>query len=149
MGVRVVGLARLRKKLAPNITNRAMARIMREASREAEDYAKSRVRNLASVVSGLHSEARATSAKLESLHPASLHIEVGRRPGAPPPPSAALVGWMAKHGITASPWVISRAISRRGIRGRYFMRGAKSRFRTRVRVYLKEAAAGIEREWKS
>jgi hypothetical protein len=147
--ITVVGVDRLRKKLAPKLADEAMAGLIRTASREAEDYAKARARGVQSVINGIHLEPHGLTADLKSMHPASLFIETGRRPGAPPPPSAALVGWMAERGITASPWVIARAISRRGIRGRFFMRGAKSRFRTRLRSYLKQAEADIQKAWKA
>ena len=149
MRVTVVGVDRLRRKLAPKLADEAMAGLIRTASREAESYAKQRVRSVQSVADSIHLEPHSLSADLKSMHPASVHVEVGRRPGAPAPPSSALIGWMSRHGITVSPWVISRAIARRGIRGRYFMRGAKSRFRTRLRSYLKQAEADIQKAWNA
>ena len=51
-------------------------------------------------------------------------LDVGRRPGAKPPPPAALAGWARRHGFTGSLFVLSRAIGRKGWRSR---RGRKHR----------------------
>lgn len=53
-------------------------------------------------------------------------IERGRTPGKPPPPVAAITSWvMAKLGPGASPYVVARAIGRKGIKGRRMLQKAK------------------------
>lgn len=52
-------------------------------------------------------------------------VEYGRRAGAPMPPSGAVLGWMRRHGIDQSAeYVIRRAISRKGIRPRPYLKPA-------------------------
>lgn len=149
-GLRVEGVERVQRHLTDQrLVSVPLSDMLRTASKEAEDYAKNRVRSLQSVADSLHSESRGLHAAVFSTHPAALHVEVGRRPGTMPP-SAKLVAWALKRGIPRGAlFVISRAIARRGIRGRYFMRGAKSRMKTRWRQYLRAAAKDIERRWKS
>lgn len=45
-------------------------------------------------------------------------VEKGRRPGTPPPVSA-IRGWATRHGI--NPYVLARAIGRRGTKARPYM----------------------------
>jgi hypothetical protein len=49
-------------------------------------------------------------------------VEMGRRPGAPMPPSGALLGWMRRHGIPADrEYVIRQRIAARGIAARPYL----------------------------
>ena len=48
-------------------------------------------------------------------------VEEGRRPGGRPPPPQTLVGWIRRHGLDVSPFVLARAIGRRGIPAKPFM----------------------------
>lgn len=57
-------------------------------------------------------------------------METGRRPGAKMPPPAALEGWIARHNPDISPFVLARAIARRGTAGRFFFRRAVTRLET-------------------
>jgi hypothetical protein len=52
-------------------------------------------------------------------------MEEGRSPGAAMPPSGALLGWMARHGIDESlEFVVRRAIGMHGIVGKRYMKKA-------------------------
>lgn len=66
-------------------------------------------------------------------------LDVGRTPGAAPPPPAALAGWARRHGFTGSLWLLARAIGRKGWRSR---RGRK--WRGYVKRALKEASRDID-----
>lgn len=75
-----------------------------------------------------------------------LYVERGRRPGRPPP-VAALAGWARRHGV--NPYVVARAIGRRGTRAAPFLLPAYERNRARIvdafeKIGLKvvETAAG-------
>lgn len=74
-------------------------------------------------------------------------MELGRRPGAAPPPQAALAGWARRHGFTGSLFVLARSIGRRGIKGRHYFEKA---FQQTV-AHLPELWAGtvrdIQRTW--
>lgn len=45
-------------------------------------------------------------------------LDVGRTPGAKPPPPSALAGWARRHGFTGSLFLLARSIGRKGHRGR-------------------------------
>jgi hypothetical protein len=58
-----------------------------------------------------------------------LYVERGRRPGRPPPVSA-LAAWSRRHGV--SPYVVARAIGRRGVRAAPFLIPAYEKNRARI-----------------
>ena len=52
-------------------------------------------------------------------------MELGRHADRHPPPVSAIQGWVRRHGIPAeAAYVVARAIGRRGIQGRLYMRRA-------------------------
>jgi|SRR5215831_3306510 len=52
-------------------------------------------------------------------------MEMGRTAGRAPPPVSALTGWLRRHGVSEEyAYVVARAIGRRGIAGRFYMRRA-------------------------
>ncbi len=49
-------------------------------------------------------------------------VEVGRRPGAPMPPSGSLLDWMRRHGIPAeNEYIVRRNIGAKGIAARPYL----------------------------
>lgn len=69
-------------------------------------------------------QVQSLSVRVYSPLPYADAMESGRPPGRMPPPQA-LVGWMARHGMSGvSPFVLARAIARRGIKGRFFFQKA-------------------------
>jgi hypothetical protein len=75
-------------------------------------------------------------------------MERGRRPGAKMPPPNRLAGWARRHGIPQSAlFVLARAIARRGIKGRFFMRRAERATLRRLPVFLRRMADEIETAW--
>jgi phage gpG-like protein len=71
-------------------------------------------------------------------------MEFGRRPGATMPPAGALIGWMTRHGMdTRMEFALRRAIARRGIPEKRFLRGALEQNRARIEGYFQEAAQNI------
>jgi hypothetical protein len=59
-----------------------------------------------------------------------LFVERGRRPGRPPPVSA-VAGWARRHGV--SPYLVARAIGRKGVRPRPFLLPAYEKNAGRIR----------------
>jgi hypothetical protein len=81
---------------------------------------------------------------------AALAVEFGRHPGTPPPPAAALQAWAAAHGLSEFVYPIARAIQRRGIKGRFFLRKAVAKLRgTELPRLASKAKSEIEHEWTS
>jgi hypothetical protein len=58
-----------------------------------------------------------------------VYVERGRRPGKAPP-LAAVSGWARRHGV--SPYVVARAIGRRGVRAAPFLIPAYEKNRARI-----------------
>lgn len=70
--------------------------------------------------------------------------ELGRRPGAAMPPAGVLLPWMRRHGIPAeAEFVVRRAIGRRGIPGKFYMRDALVVVRRKARAEMRATAARI------
>lgn len=87
-------------------------------------------------------------------------MEFGRKPGAKMPPPAALEGWVRRHwfggvsrgnqnAIRSSAFVLARSISRRGIKGRFFMKAAHDRVKSEMPRLLREMAQRIERVFEA
>ena len=70
-----------------------------------------------------------------------------RRPGAKMPPGAALVGWARRHG-GIPVFVLARAISRRGIKAKPFLRNAAEAARGQISGWVATAAREIEAAFK-
>ncbi len=66
-------------------------------------------------------------------------LDVGRKPGARPPPPAALAGWARRHGWTGSLWLLARIIGKKGWKTK---RGRKHR--GYVKRALKAASKDID-----
>jgi hypothetical protein len=145
----VVGGEQLRRHMTdPRLVTLPVTEMLHTAAKEGEKVAISRVQGMSSVVRSIHSDSRALNARVYSTHRAAQHIEVGRKPGSRLPPVAVMARWAAERGFVADPFLLARAVARRGIKGRYFMRGARSRMKLRWRQYLKGAAADIQRRWR-
>ena len=63
--------------------------------------------------------------RVYNLRRYAVNVEMGRRPGAKPPPHYVLIGWVMRHLNPDSPahakqiaYLLAKAIGRRGIRGR-------------------------------
>ena len=73
-------------------------------------------------------------------------VHEGRRAGRAPR-TEYLVGWAKRHGYTGSLFVLARAIGRRGIKARPFLKDAFSKAQHQVTGYLSAAAREIEAIW--
>ena len=73
-------------------------------------------------------------------------IEFGRKAGRKQPPIEALERW-SKAGQIENHFLVARAIARRGIKGRFFMRKARNVLRREMPRLADKMAARIERDW--
>lgn len=76
-------------------------------------------------------------------------MEYGRRAGAKPPPPEALAGWARRHHFGGSLFVLARAIGRRGIKGRFFMKKAEAAMRQSIPRLTSEMEKRIESDWQA
>ncbi len=60
------------------------------------------------------------------------------------PPPSSLAGWASRHGFPASAlFVLARAIGRRGIKGRFYMRAGKNAAQAKMPSLLAAMARKI------
>lgn len=148
MSVRVVGLEAVARKMQPEYLVAPVVRdMLNDAASEGERVAREGAPDV--VAARMHSEVSSFHSEIVSMHPASAAIEAGRRPGAPMPPESAIAAWAAGRIPPRAAWVIARAIGRRGLAGRFFMRAAANHLRRRSRSYARDAAAAVERRWRA
>ena len=74
-------------------------------------------------------------------------MEFGRSAGQKPPPPESLVGWLSRHGNFTTPWVLARAIARRGVKGRFFMKKAAQKTQDALPGMLTKMGIKIDREF--
>jgi hypothetical protein len=118
--------------------------IARVGERVARDEAP---KDLGALASSITAEVRRLEASVVATAPHARVMEEGRRPGAQMPPPEALAGWASRHGFSGSLFVLARAIGRRGIPGRWYMKKAAAAMRAALPGAVAEAARRIGREW--
>lgn len=129
------------------IVARPMASMLREVGRQGQEVARQGAPDVVS--RGIGYEASPSEATVFAVHPGVRAIEGGRRAGSPMPPQSAISAWASARGLGHLEFVIARAIARRGIRGRFFMRAATEHIRRGMGAYLRAMGRDVEREWRS
>lgn len=120
--VNLLGAEAVRRAVSSQALNAGAARVVKAAAQLAHRVAVEGAPG--HVARSLSVDTRGLDASVSSPLPEALPIERGRRPGTFPPPDA-LLAWAQAHGFTGPPFVLARAIARRGIKGRFFMRAAR------------------------
>jgi hypothetical protein len=119
----------------------------KEGRREAQEQSQS------ALVSGsMMAEATSSMGRVYSTLPQAqaAAIDRGRAPssvrGGKMPPPDVLAAWASRNGIAQEAAVfIARAIARRGIKGRFFMRKSRAHIRKIMPLLLEDAAREITR----
>jgi hypothetical protein len=114
-----------------------------------ERTAKQRApRDTGALKRSIHSAVKPTSARIFSNLNYAVPVEYGRGRGKRMPPPNALHGWLRRHGIPVSAaYVVARAIGRRGIKGRFFMKAAVDAINMKLPFMLKRASGGVAKKW--
>jgi len=122
----MTGLDSLKRKLRPELYREPMAEMFQTIAAVGERTAKQRApRDTGALKRSIHSDAQPMSARIFSNKAYAVPVEFGRRKGARMPPPNALRGWARrKLGNPNLAFVVARAIARRGIKGRFFMKAA-------------------------
>jgi len=147
--IELKGLDALEDKLSPRTYEKAVATLMEDISIVGERTAKQRApRDTGALKRSIHSEARPTSARVFSNLGYAVPVEFGRGRGKRMPPPNALHGWLRRHGKPVSAaFVVARAIGRRGIKGRFFMKAAEEAIRVKLPFMLKRASGAVAKTW--
>lgn len=125
------GLARASSKTLPVNLQKAMTVSCLLVEGDARRGAKRDTGRLQNSITH-HITGNASSSLVGKVGPSvayGLYVERGRRPGRPPPVSA-LAGWARRHGI--SPYLVARAIGRRGVKAAPFLLPAYEKNRARI-----------------
>lgn len=140
-------IKRMQRKLDEDkLYRRPVEDLMREAAEFALREAQSNARDLGGIPAALHAEVHGFRATVVGRYHGIRIMEVGRKPidggGKFPPPSA-----FARWGDERVQWAMARAVARRGIEGRFFVRKARgklqrSEFGRLIRLAKKAIAAG-------
>ena len=144
-------LAELKQKLRPELwapaIGLAISRVALGGERVAKEGAPKDTRAL---MRDIRADIRPLEAKVHPPRQLAYFkvMEHGRRPGRRMPPPRALFGWLRRHGIDQrAAFVVARAIGRRGIKGRFYMKAARKWMENRLPRELRTASAEIERRF--
>lgn len=149
VSVEVVNIERLGRALSPGIIDGPMRDLLGKSAREGLRSAHAAApRDTGALRRSLSAETHPLQARVYTRRPAAYFpvMEFGRRPGAKMPPPQQLRGWARRHGFPTSPgalFVLARAIARRGIRGRFFMRAGAQSVRQRLPEWLRTMGESI------
>lgn len=146
--VELKGAQAVFRKLDPSLYQAAVAELLSSAATTAEAAARAGAAfDTGALARSITSQVTPPTARVFSTLGYAPVVELGRAPGARPPPPDALIGWMARHGMTGDPWRLARAIGRRGIKGRFFMRAAAEVTRRALPGLTARAAGRVEAAW--
>jgi hypothetical protein len=147
--VQLQGLDQLKRKLKPKLYEKAVANLMEDMAIIGERTAKQRApRDTGALKRSIHSAVKPTSARVFSNLNYAVPVEYGRGRGKRMPPPNALHGWLRRHGIPVSAaYVVARAIGRRGIKGRFFMKAAVDAINMKTPFLIKVASGAIAKKW--
>ena len=149
INIQIEGLDDLRRKLTPRTYEKAVATLMEDIAIVGERTAKQRApRDTGALKRSIHSDARPLSARIFSNLAYAVPVELGRGKGKRPPPPNALHGWLRRHGKPQSAaYVVARAIGKRGIKGRFFMKAAADAIRFKMPSMVKRASGDSAKRW--
>lgn len=80
--------------------------------------------------------------------PYAKDVHDGRKPGKWPPIKA-IAAWAKRKGIDAPPFVIARAIARKGTKAQPYLADAMTETEPKIQGYFDGAAQEIERRWQT
>ena len=149
INIQMEGLDDLRRKLTPRTYEKAVATLMEDIAIVGERTAKQRApRDTGALKRSIHSDARPMSARIFSNLAYAVPVELGRGKGKRMPPPNALRGWLRRHGKPQSAaYVVARAIGKRGIKGRFFMKAAADAIRFKMPSMVRRASDDIAKRW--
>lgn len=145
VSVQIIGLDKL--KGLGKLPKEAFPGILRAASQHAKTVAAEGVGGTAA--RAISSESSDTSARVFSLmSPArTMSIEQGRQAGGPLLHTDALRRWVQRVGFGESIFALARAIQRRGVKGRFFMRESHRSTLTLLPGLVRKAGEEMRRKF--
>ena len=147
--IRIPNLTQVERKLGRELFMPHLAWLLTQAALLAEREARQGApKDTSALARSITHEVKPLSARVYSPLQYAIVMEEGRRPGAAMPPPQALLGWMRRHGIPASmAFVLARAIGRRGIKGRFFLKKAMDSVERSLPNLMSEMMRRIGTSW--
>jgi len=135
LDLHVLGHERIAAKLTPALVKVPAMGIVRDAAAYALRETSAGVPTFTgasshSFVSQIRGDGLSAKIRPSRAYAKMATLEYGRHAGRALPPPRALRAWAAAHGMTGLEFVLARAIARRGVKGRFFMRRAKDKVRS-------------------
>jgi len=149
VSIKVIGMEKVQRKLTPDIYLPPVHTLMRDAATFAtREVQREAGRDIGAIGNSFSALVTPMEVAVKSRHPGALAAEFGRRAGAPPPPASALREWAARHGMAGLEFALARAISRRGVKGRFFMQRTREKLQqSELPRLIRHAIDEIERRW--
>lgn len=149
MEVKVEGVEQLIRKASPELVAKPLRQFFEKAALYIEGQAKRNSpvdtgRLRASITHSVDSMAVPLWGKVMTDVFYAPFVEYGTRPHFPPP--RALEVWAGRHGFPG-PFLVCRAIARRGTKASKFMRRAWESAQGHIAGWLDDAAVAIEARW--
>ncbi len=146
VSIEIGGLEAVRRKLGSPLVRDALRAAMVKSVLVVEGAVKERTPvDTGTLRRSVRSRVQPLEATIGSRLSYAPPVEFGRRPGRMPP-VAAVERWARTRGIP--PFVLARAIGRRGTKGAHMFRDAARSMEERVRAIFRVAVHDIEREWR-
>lgn len=147
--MQVLGVPQLQRRLGSDFLVRGVRGLLTRLTLKGERWAKEGIKvDTGALARGMQSEVRGLTGRVFNPLGYARAVDEGRRPGARMPPPAALVGWIRRHAPGMSPFVLARAIGRRGIKGRFFMKAALGKLRNTLPGEIRKAQRDIQQAWR-
>jgi len=143
-------VAALKRKLEPKQYAKIIFGVAHEAAQIGAEEVRSEHWDIGATTRATVAENMSYGARVVTRSPGARPVEFGRRAGAKMPPPDVLREWASRHGMGGLEIPLARAIARRGIKGRFFMRRTKERLHTVViPALMRKALAEIHVIWRS
>ncbi len=144
----VLGVPQLQRRLGGDFLVGGVRKLLGRLTLKGERWAKEGINSdTGATARAMNSEVRGLTGRVFNPLKHAHAVDKGRRPGARMPPPDALVGWIRRHAPGMSPFVLARAIARRGIKGRFFMKKALGKLKNTLPSELRKAQGDIVQAW--
>lgn len=148
--MQVLGVPELQRRLGGPFLAKGLSGLLRRLTILGERFAKAGVKSdTGALKRSISSQVRPFSARVFTPLKSAKPVEFGRRKGATPPPMEAIRGWWRRHGKPyGHPAALAKAIGRRGIKGRFFMKAALGKLRVILPGEVRRVGPEIEAAWR-
>jgi hypothetical protein len=148
--VKAVGLDEIVNKTKPELYRKPLHDMFLRLGNLARNIAiRKAPRNTGELQRSIMADITPMSARIFSIKNYAVPVEMGRRKNSRMPPRGPIEAWLRSKGKDPRAWfVVARAIARRGIKGRFFMRAAYQAVAIKMPLALKTVERQIAASWE-